>query len=208
MYLPEVIILSTQRSGTHLLESFLAKHPLFHAKGEMFLKFIRSNVLVENAPGKINIGILMYGQLRTFLQLGGFEYNPKIIHLLRNPYNVALSRLQMGADRVQMGEAYQAHFHIEDLSRPEIKKMLDERIRPDLTEVETLASKITEEQQVFIQMLENTPHLQLNYEEIVRDNESVRILDKEIQSRILSYLDVPDDCELYTTYYKTGITNQ
>lgn len=206
MYLPEVIILSTQRSGTHLLESFLVKHPMFHGKGEMFLRYTRSGVLLENVEGKINIGILMYSELPIFFALGGSNYNPKVIHLLRDPYKVALSRLQMEADKSQLGSAYRAHYFIDELSNPEVKKILDERISPDLTRVESLAASIAESQQKHIRLLESIAHLQISYEEIVKDDESVHVLDKEIQRRLLSFLDVPaDNTDWHTHFYKTDI---
>jgi len=37
--LPEILIIGNQRSGTHLLESFLKNHPLINGRGEIFLKY-------------------------------------------------------------------------------------------------------------------------------------------------------------------------
>ena len=150
----------------------------------------------------------MYSELPVFFDLGGMNYDPKIIHLLRDPHKVALSRLQMEADKLQLGDAYRAHYFIDELSDPEVKKILDERISPDLTKIRELASFIAESQQQHIRLLENIAHFQVNYEEIVRDNASVSILDKGIQSRLLSFLNVPDDSgDLYTTFYKTDIAH-
>lgn len=206
MYLPEVIILSTQRSGTHLLDSILRKHPMIHGKGEMFLRYRRKGTLLNNVEDKINIGILMYSELSIFLKLGGGAYKPLIIHLLRNPYDVALSRLQMRADRLKLGNSYKAHCKINELEKPEVSKRLKDRIEPDDSSIDSLVCSIAENQQKHVLMLKNIPHLQINYEEIALDNESVTVLNKEVQKKLMIFLNLSDDdFKLSTSYYKTGI---
>ena len=69
--IPQVLIFSTQRSGTHLLASFFEQHPQIHVRGEAFLRYERTGTITENIPGKLNMGILMYNQVLTMESLGG-----------------------------------------------------------------------------------------------------------------------------------------
>ena len=204
--LPEIIILSTQRSGTHLLESFLTKHPRINGKGEMFLRYKRTGILKENDDNKINVAILMYSEINVFLNLGGGNYFPKIIHLIRAPYQVALSRLQMQADKLQLGDKYKAHCKVSDLQKPEIIEKLNRRNKPDLSTVESLSAAILKNQTKHISLLEKVHHLQIDYNEIAQNGKSAEYLNEDTQRKLLAFLELPDEgIRLYTTYFKTGI---
>jgi hypothetical protein len=76
--LPEVLIISHPRSGTHLLESFLECHPLIHGRGEIFLTYQRNGIIEKNQGSKINVGDF---NVRTngglFKKLGGILKNHK-----------------------------------------------------------------------------------------------------------------------------------
>ena len=192
---PQALIFSTQRSGTHLLLSFLNKHPNVHGRGEIFLKYKRTGQIEDNHPDKLNVAILMYDQLPVFKKLGGVLKDLKIIHLIRDCHFVALSRLQAQADKKKQGLDYQAHYHKED--------PLKEQGIPELSRLDQLKNEIDQEQRQFVKLLKNLDHLELKYEEIVQNDQSVEFLDQEVQQRLLRYLDLETvPFRLYTTLIK------
>ncbi|HEY4789022.1 MAG TPA: sulfotransferase domain-containing protein [Bacteroidales bacterium] len=201
MLLPEALILSTQRSGTHLLESFLTKHPQIVGQGELFNRYHKLGILERKVEGKLNIGILMYNQMYIFEKLGGAFINHKIIHLIRNPYNVALSRLQMTADKAKQGNLYKAHYHNHE--------SINERGVPDLSKLIELTNEINAVQQKYIELLKDTNHLLIKYEDFVKNDENAVELDEDVQSKILQFLCLENvSFKLYTTYIKTGIVSE
>jgi len=123
---PDVVILSHQRSGTHFLQASLASHPKVRPRGEFLLqlkKKVKSSEakmsalsqvespVFRNQTGMLNIGIVMYSQMALFEPICGELCSYPVIHLTRNPWNVAQSIVQMKADRQSLGEAYRAHYH-------------------------------------------------------------------------------------------------
>lgn len=206
MILPQVIILSTQRSGTHLLESFLASHPGINGRGEMFLRLQRSGIIENNVNGKINIGILMYDQIHIFKELGGNFFNHKIIHLLREPFAVALSLLQMQADKKETGANYKAHYQKTKLSDKKPNSFISQRGVLDITYLETLKDSILKEQEKHIEQLKSIYHLQLRYEDLAPGNETVEYLNAITQGQLTSFLELPSEPRIFhTAYLKTGI---
>jgi len=193
--IPQVLIFSTQRSGTHLLASFFEQHPQIHVRGEAFLRYERTGTITENIPGKLNMGILMYNQVLTMESLGGTLLQQKIIHLLRDPKAVAQSRLQVQADKKVLRKQYRAHYYEgETLPQGGI---------PDLSGLEDLARSIEQEQVKYKEVLKGVPHLELHYEDFVHPGRSISILDQDIQVRILSFLGLPKSgIPLYTKYIK------
>lgn len=208
MFLPQVIILSTQRSGTHLLQSFLSRHPMINGRGEMFLRYMRTGNLDSNLDGRINVGILMYSEIAVFLKMVESLDNDldlKIIHLLRDPGNVALSRLQMEADKKMLGSSYQAHFHTTE-QEDNYKKFINARKALDSSRLDVITKQVTHDQYQFTEMLKDTPHLQLYYEEIAPDNKPVEQLNKATRNKLFNFLGLDaGDLTFYTTYIKTGI---
>jgi len=211
MELPQAIILSTQRSGTHLLESFLKKHPQVNGMGEMYLRYRRHGELSTNVAGKVNIAILMYSEMPIFLKLyeeDHAELDCKIIHLLRDPQNIALSRAQMEADKKQAGAAYQAHYHKSDLETVNSNSVPKARGIANLADLPQRVKEIVEEQQLYIDLLKPVEHLQLYYEEFVKDDQNVEELDEQVQKKLFSFLGLQDTGgRLFTTYIKTGMAN-
>jgi len=202
---PEVFILSTQRSGTHLLLSCLNKHSKIHGRGEIFEKFKRGGIIEDNIPDKINIGILMYVHFDIYNRLGGDLKNHKIIHLLRDPLAVALSRLQREADKKKMGSIFKPHYHKDS---PDERKLAtsSERGIVDTIKADKLAMEIESTQKKYINQLKNIPHLEIHYEELVPDNKGIEQLSPQISELLLNYLDLKNDVQsLFTTYIKTGI---
>jgi len=207
MDMPEVIILSTQRSGTHLLESFLDAHPQVRAHGELYLSFKRSGVQAVMHKDKINIGILMYSQLKWFLELTRdiddiIEF--KLIHLLRDGEDVAKSRLKMTLGRQLLGENYKTHFFTEDR-----KTVVDlQKISAGCTDRErqaALTTQIVRDQERFRLLLQGKPHLEVSYNDFVPHNGEATILGKEVQSKLLAFIGLEQiPYPLHTTMIKTG----
>ncbi|MEO6523832.1 MAG: sulfotransferase domain-containing protein [Mucilaginibacter sp.] len=205
MDLPQVIILSTQRSGTHLLESFLKHHPNLHGRGEMFLRYSREGFAGENVREKINVAILMYNQLKIFKNVGGELAACKIIHLLRDPKNVALSRCQARSDKAYYGDKYRAHLSVGEMSLEKRIKS-DLRIPPDLHDFEQQAIKILQEQKCISELLFAIPHLELHYEDFVSGEVSIDVLNVKTATMLGDYLSL--DAAYFqkkTSYVKTGI---
>jgi hypothetical protein len=196
--IPQVLILGTQRSGTHVLESFFRKHPQIHIRGEVFLPYEKTGKAGGNISGKLNIGILMYSQVAAMEKMGGKLLDQKIIHLLRNPKAIARSRLQMEADRKVLGAQYRAHLYQgESLPRRGI---------PDTSVLEKMARSIEMEQEKYKEILKGTFHLELHYEDFVPSEESISVLDRSVQIRVLSFLGLKDPgVPFYTKHVKTGI---
>jgi hypothetical protein len=91
--IPEVIILSHQRSGTHFFQSCLMSHPKIRGRGECFDRYEKARLsrvecgsedlaLFRNESGKINVGILMYNQIPSFESWFGVLRGYKLIHLI------------------------------------------------------------------------------------------------------------------------------
>jgi hypothetical protein len=195
--LPQIFILSTQRSGTHLLESFLLSHPQINNRGEIFDTLQKKRIPLPNKKGRFNIGILMYNQIPIFQASGGHFENHKIIHLTRNPAHVALSQLQAVADKKLHGTIYRAHTL---KHQPPQKKGT-----PDMSTFGELAHKISLEQRKHTDLLKTINHLPLNYEDFVSNNQNVEFLNEDVQRRILKYLNLKDvSYRLFTSYIKTG----
>ena len=189
--IPQVIILSTQRSGTHLLLSFLENNSLMHRRGEIFWYYRQGRNIGFNKINKINIGILMYNQIYIFEKLGGILSDVKIIHLLRDPKQVAKSQVQMIKDKELLGDKFKGHLYKGE-SMPERAI-----ISPD--DIVILENEIRQSQKKYIQLLKNIPHLELHYEDIVPDQKTVEQLDQKIKKKILKFLHLKDDHLVYKT---------
>jgi hypothetical protein len=189
---PDAIILAHQRSGTHLLQSCLESHPKIRGRGEFVLHYRRRlqrragetaptdlDRIWRNVPGVINTGIVMYSQVPTYESLCGKLGNQRIVHLIRDPHNVAQSVAQMEADRVLRGAAFRAHFRVdEELPSP----------APTLgDDIAVIEAKVTALQAQFIKRLEGHPKcLRISYEAIT-GNREVRELPRELTAHILEF---------------------
>lgn len=197
---PEVIILSTQRSGTHLLQSILGGHEKVQARGEFILQFRRKRAAGVEAPeldpaelagfryrcrpGFVNLGIVMYGQIREYEALCGPLLAPKIIHLVRDPLQVARSRLQMQRDREVLGDQYRAHYRVgDDMALPPV--MIDAQAAA------ALAEEIRLSQQFHLRLLDGKPNVMtVSYEELC-GNRQVSQLPAELGERLFGFLGLP-----------------
>jgi hypothetical protein len=201
--LPEILIISHPRSGTHLLESFLKGHPMINGRGVIIVKYEEKGIIETNKIFKFNVGILMYEHISTFEKLGGILKKHKIIHLVRNSKDVALSILQMKADKIIQHSNYVAH-HKENEIIPIRGKIIYSKKQLLIMErmVEYRQKKYSEELRKF-------GCLELSYESIAPNNTTVKELDKKISKAIFDYLGIKidDGCNLQTKYVKTGINN-
>lgn len=195
---PEVIILSTQRSGTHLLQSMLACHTQVQARGEFILHYRRkcaggvaapeldpaevAGFRYRCRPGFVNLGIVMYGQIAEFEQLCGPLLAPKIIHLVRDPVQVAKSRLQMKFDRALLGDKFRAHYHTKDTAAlPPVFTDPDE---------EALAERVRVSQSYHLQLLAGRSNvLTVTYEEICANQQVVQ-LSPPLAQRLFDFLEL------------------
>lgn len=202
---PDVIILSTQRSGTHLLQSMLGAHSRVQTRGEFILQFRRKRAAGIDAPelepaeltgyrfrrrpGFVNLGIVMYGQIKEYEALCQPLLSTKIIHLIRDPQHVARSQLQMKRDRDVLGDKYRAHYHVRDAAMlPPVVAHPEEH---------ELAEKIRASQAYHLDLLEGKPDVfTISYEEICQDRQ-VRQFDEKLAARLFAFLDL--DVEAVST---------
>lgn len=222
---PDVVILSTQRSGTHFLSSALASHPRVHNRHECvvflmrrdkFWKKSRSRTFWQqflfkalvyylastkyredfiNNPRCVNIATVMYSQLDYFEELCGDIMSFKTIHLLRNPRAAALSFAQLKANREQFGRKYPAHLTMDQEPLPQAMVSVDE--------VSKLERRMQSWQQQHIEMLRSHPKLlTLHYEDITNGSH-VSEINKDIAARILAFCDL-DYHRLTTNLRKVG----
>jgi hypothetical protein len=190
---PDAIILSHARSGTHFLLSSLASHPAIHGRGEFILRYQRwrqdGNVeiispdgvgLFSNLANRFNIGIVMYPCVEAFENLCGPLHDCQIIHLLRNPADVAISLVQMEADRAKLGSSFRAHSRITE--PPPV------HFEIDFEAVAMQKERIGKVQEIFSRRLASCSKvLSISYEEIT-NNRQVNLVDEAIAARILSFL--------------------
>jgi hypothetical protein len=201
---PDAVIVSHQRSGTHFLASSLASHPKIHDRGEFVLRHQRGqpsddgtghHPAFTNLPNHLNIGIVMYSEAERFERLCRRLNECKVIHLLRNPRDVAVSQIQMEADRARLGIAFRAHYRIAD-TPPEPAPI-------DVKAVEGREKAVRSVQRTYANRFKlHCDILTVSYDEIT-NNCQVNIVPEPIAVRILSFLGLTYS-PLTTTLRKTG----
>lgn len=194
---PDAIILSHQRSGTHFLQASLASHPRVHPRGEFLLQLKKrvkagatsdtfnseEGFVFRNKPERLNIGIVMYSQMPLFEPICGTLHDYPIIHLLRDPRAVALSILQMEADRLAHGSAYRAHYHLNEVPPPQGNRTSNG--------LEELTKQVASVQADFRQRHSMHPRmLTVTYEELTA-NQQVNALSGENSEKLLGFLGLP-----------------
>ena len=196
--LTDVIIFSTQRSGSHLLQDLLNSHPDINIRGEIFLHYRKGIKLHPHVEGKVNIAILQYSQLESFYELGGDLKKIKIIHLLRNPLDVAISRLQLKVDR-EIDKNISAHH------RSTRKKEYGKRGIIDEGLIDSEIKRIELSYNSQKELLKNIDHLEINYEDFTNGGNNTEYLNDDIAKKILNYLNLKYHDRLHTTLLITGI---
>jgi hypothetical protein len=173
----DVLILGHPRSGTHFLQSSLVSHPGIHGRGECFLRYQRfikehdpaaaksysKPFIFNNKPGCLNLAILSYQSFPFFdRRLGRSLFASKIIHLIRDPFHVATSLVQMEADRTASGDKFKAHYRVNE-SLPVSAPISRE-------EVKAVELRVTELQGAFRARLESHPHVMtVSYDEVTKN---------------------------------------
>jgi hypothetical protein len=207
---PDAVIFAHQRSGTHLLQSSLASHPQVHGRGEFVLLYKRACRRVQenvkptndrplayvNKPHRLNIGIVMYSEKAIFEGLCGPLSAFRVIHLLREPLQVATSVAQMEADRAALGEKFRAHYNLDECP-PAHAEYSTDRIAP-------LVAKVAALQEKYVLELRHYPRvLTVSYEEITAGKQVAEI-PAGIAHRLLGFLELKEE-GLRNTLRKTGL---
>jgi hypothetical protein len=206
---PDVIILSQQRSGTHLLLSLLASHPSVHGRGECVLTYERHTkykhlmltipektpFIFTNNPHHLNIAIIMYCNIPLFEKLCGSLLATKTIHLLRDAKDVALSIAQMEADRTRHGVAFKAHYRVHQ-EQPAHSPI-------SLARVDRLQKWTTNVQHEYVRILKSHPDVMtITYEEMT-NRKQINELSGCLATKVLDFLGL-ESFGLKTTLKKTA----
>jgi len=130
------VIFTTQRSGSHMVSSALNSHPDIHCVGE-----------TENIAPLSQV----YGEIKHYNQNPDLSRYDKIIHLLRNPEDVAKSRQSQRIKHDPHNFGEQEH---------EIHKLDKEQVKVE-------SRRIAELQRVARKQAKNA--LEVTYEEIVAE---------------------------------------
>jgi hypothetical protein len=190
---PDSIILSHQRSGTHFLQASLSSHPAIHGRDEFLMHFRCPasrpgrehdakliSYDLRNRPGFHNIAIVMYSQVELYEQHIGSIFDVKVIHLLRDPRDVARSYAQMMSDKGVLGIKYRPHYSLGDsaaLATPVVDAIAEHKV-----------SRIAELQERFREKLAGHGDiLTLQYEELT-GRRQVNELPDDLASHILRFL--------------------
>ena len=114
-------------STSRVMVMFLFKNKILR---ERFIK----EYIFTNEPNHLNAAIVMYNCVQAFEKLCGPIFGCKIIHLLREPQDIARSLLQKWANQAHYGNNYKSHYSVDE-SPPENVPFSD-------TEIDLLAPKI------------------------------------------------------------------
>ena len=192
---PEVLILSHQRSGTHMLLASLMSHPQVRSRGECVLGYrtcldnhdiatlMERAYIYSNRADRVNIGIVMYSAMAAFAELGGSLETIRKHPLLRDPHKTARSCLALRASRA---------------ADPSVKSQytLDERqptshVSVDSAKIVALAGRIAALQAYYKSLLVYHPHvLSVSYEELTHDRQ-VNTVPEEVSDKLLVFLGLP-----------------
>ena len=205
---PDVIILGQPRSGTHFLEESLASHPQIRGRGECFLRyqrFLAQGVSIEpikkrlfiNKRHRVNVGILMYYLVDFFTKKFGAISDYRILHILRNPRDIAVSVAQMEADRLHFGRDYRVHRKLHHPA-PVHAPILIQKVK----EIEAKAMQM---QQGFCRRLGSLPNvLTIDYDIITAGRQTNKLPEKYARL-LLDFLHLPYH-PLENALQKTGVS--
>lgn len=181
-------IVCLPRSGSHMLASCLASHPLVGSYGE----FVGRSRPVPMPTEPVVIGIIMYAQWDTALA-AGVEIE-RVIHLIRDPRRTALSAMRNRQSRARNGPAHRAHAK-QGEPLPDIPAI-------DLSAVDAQAADRAQQQIAFRRRLRDRAPLEVHYEALTGDRSISQLPDGEAR-RLLDWLGLPF-APLQTRYVKTG----
>ena len=168
----DFVILTTQRSGSHMLSSALNSHPNISCEGELGVR----DEVVPPSEGEVKGAILMYNRWHT---LGKRFSATKIIHLVRNPVNTAKSRLANSQDKKENKGKHKAHYRKKASREFELNgKRLKEVKAHIVTEIRRMRATI-----------QPILHIEGSSEELTGDA-SVAQLPQEVSDRLTAFLEV------------------
>lgn len=173
----DFLILTTQRSGSHMLASALNSHPSISCEGEITSRGVSTDdSVIEPSAGETRGAILMYNRWHT---PGKFPAS-KIIHLVRNPCNTAQSRVANEQSKKLKGREHRAHYWKKVTREFEIgRKVLRETENDIKNEIYRMRKEI-----------QRTSHMEISYEELT-GNTSITQVPQESADRISAFLGVP-----------------
>jgi hypothetical protein len=181
-------IVCLPRSGSHMLASCLASHPLVGSFGE----FVGRTQPVPFPTDPVVVGIIMYKHWERALA-DGVEI-ARVIHLIRDPHPTALSYLRNQAHRRIEGAAHRAHAR---QGEPPLRQ------HPiDLSELDEMTGSMAAQQAEFRRRLQVRDVLEVRYEALT-GGRSISVLPADEARRILTWLRLPY-ARLHTRYVKTG----
>ena len=189
------VILSTQRAGTHMLQSLLNSHPTLHGYGEVLLEENEHEI----PTGRYEGCIMQYNQVRD---KRGKKANAlkalrdrdnKIIHLTRNIEDNAYSRIVMNkykgltslCGKVRKVEAA-------PVAKEEIRKTI---------------RLIQDQRKIVLGQINRDDLFEITYEQITGGNKEARMLSEEKATPMLEYLGV-GPIELSTKWRKIVYINK
>ena len=185
----DFVLITTERSGSHLLMSLLSSHPLIRTHGEILL----NGRVPRRIEGRKVGATIHYGQWKRRPSAIDFK-KTKVIHLLRDPRGVALSQARNRIDQRIHGDRHRAHFRVGD-EPPEIYEV-------DLEAIEKRTINIAAQQKEFTRMLRRKTVYTVTYEELTR-NQSIETAPEGFARPLLDFLGV-EHRRLRTTFAKSG----
>lgn len=162
----DYMILSTQRSGTHLLATLLNSHPKIACYGENREKLPE----LLKSEGKIRGRIVMYNRFKGYRSRNDIN-KIKIIHLIRNPFDVARSRW------VNSQKKFPGH----------VREKRDYSIELNYKKIYEMEKVIREEQNRHRTIIKNTDYIEIKYEDISGGRDVVEV-DNAATRKILDFL--------------------
>ncbi len=169
----DFVILAKGRSGTHMLASFLNSHSMITCEGE-YRKFDLKIPKIETR-GQVHGSILMYNVPYFAL----FRPRPKVIHLIRDPLNNALSfvRQQRRLNMRRAGVAEEALPGVDFVLPFDLLARLGRRLE-------------TQQLQVRAELNEHYESIEVSYDEITQ-GVAVRTMPEDISRLLCVFLGVP-----------------
>ena len=209
--LPQIIILSQPRSGTHFIETALASHPDIRPRGECFLRYKRymdalavdKSAIVphahvfHNSPCRTNVGILMYNMIGFFESTWGSLTSQRLIHLLRNPKDIAASVAQKLVDSNYYKDSYRSHYRI--THTPLLHQPIDRSLAA------AMEKSILIQQRHYINELATYPHVLTVDYDLITGNQQTFELDDGIATMLLGFIGISYH-KLTTNLLKTGVS--
>ena len=186
----DFVLITHQRSGSHLLMDLLDSHPEVKMYGEV----VRSGTEPKRVAGKKTGAIVHYKQwerARKKIDLSATQ----VVHLKRDPTEVATSVVRNKIDSRTRGDRHQANYRAGD-ERP-----YHGEVDPD--EVESWRAKVDRLQREFTEFLSDHDVYTVTYEELTGGVEITEAPARVIRP-LLRFLGIEYDSSLQTVLLKVA----